>query len=261
MSIERTCPHHGRYNAREIASLPGESPVLSGCPDCAARARAVTEQARARSAQKLRSTHLKRLVEASNIPPRFAGVTISDYQVTTRQQAAVKAVCCAYLEEWPEQRTKGSSLVLTGRCGTGKTHLACAIANAVMAEHGSDVLFGTVTHLMRLLRASFNARSDRSERQAIEAMVGPDLLIIDEVGAQAGTAHEMGILFELVNERYAAMRPTILISNLNAEALEEYIGERTMDRMRHNGTILACDWESFRTAPASLHRVAGGAAR
>jgi DNA replication protein DnaC len=250
MSVERSCQKHGPYQARELTSAILGQPILDGCPDCAEEKRAQNELDRDRAAQKMRIQRLRSLVRASNIPPRFADASISDYQVTCKEQAIVRAGCAVYVDTWPERRNRGGSLVFTGACGTGKTHLACAIANTVMAEHEAEVLFGTVTHLMRGLRATFNARSDRSERQAIEEMIGPDLLIIDEVGAQVGTAHELQTLFELVNERYQALRPTILISNLDAGSLEDYVGQRVMDRLRHHGAVFAFDWPSYRVPAA-----------
>lgn len=74
------------------------------------------------------------------------------------------------------------------------------------------------------------------------------MLILDEVGVQFGSESEKIILFEILNERYLNMKPTILISNLNPAALQEYVGERVMDRMRENGgIILKFDWKSHRS--------------
>lgn len=248
MGVEHSCERHGPYQPRELASTSTGQTVFAGCPTCAGAAKARNELNQQRFAQQMRSQRLRALKAASNIPPRFVDASISDYEVTCKAQALVRTGCAVYGETWPEQRSRGASLVFTGACGTGKTHLACAIANVVMAEHGGEVLFGTVTHLMRSVRATFNARSDQSERQAMEAMIGPDLLIVDEVGAQVGTAHELQTLFELVNERYQAMRPTILISNLDATRLEEYVGQRVMDRLRHHGAVFAFDWPSHRVS-------------
>ncbi|EIG27035.1 hypothetical protein HMPREF1054_2009, partial [Haemophilus paraphrohaemolyticus HK411] len=50
-----------------------------------------------------------------------------------------------------------------------------------------------------------------------------------------------------INERYEAMKPTILISNLSQQELGAYVGERIVDRMREGGgAMIAFDWESYR---------------
>lgn len=53
-------------------------------------------------------------------------------------------------------------------------------------------------------------------------------------------------MFEILNGRYQELRPTILISNLNTDALESLLGQRIMDRYRECGSVLAFDWQSHR---------------
>lgn len=78
-------------------------------------------------------------------------------------------------------------------------------------------------------------------------MVEPDLLILDEVGVQHGSDTEKLILFEIINGRYEAARPTIVISNLDAAGLEQFLGERAFDRLREGGgRLVVFDWESHR---------------
>jgi len=88
-----------------------------------------------------------------------------------------------------------------------------------------------------------------SEDEAIAFFVAPDLLVLDEIGVQYGSETEKNILFEIVNERYEAMKPTILISNLAMTTLTEYAGERVIDRMKENGgKCIVFDWKSRRGA-------------
>ena len=74
-----------------------------------------------------------------------------------------------------------------------------------------------------------------------------DLLVIDEVGVQFGTDTEKMILFEILNERYENLKPTILISNLSIESLKKFTGDRVIDRMKENkGKVLIFNWNSAR---------------
>ena len=73
---------------------------------------------------------------------------------------------------------------------------------------------------MRLTRAVKNCWRNDSEKtadDAIEHYASLDLLIVDEVGVQFGSAAEMAILQEIINARYEGILPTILISNLSPE--------------------------------------------
>lgn len=69
---------------------------------------------------------------------------------------------------------------------------------------------------VRSVKETYAKGSGRTEAQALRDLVDPDLLILDEVGVQFGSDTEKLILFEIINGRYEASRPTIVISNLAA---------------------------------------------
>ena len=75
----------------------------------------------------------------------------------------------------------------------------------------------------------------------------PGLLIIDEIGVQYGTDSERNILFEVINDRYEDMLPTIMISNLPLNELAPLLGERVVDRMLEGGAVLSFNWPSYRS--------------
>lgn len=81
------------------------------------------------------------------------------------------------------------------------------------------------------------------------ALTSPRLLILDEVGMNLGTEFEQRLFFDVLNERHEAMKPTILISNLNLKDVQAYLGLRVIDRMREDGgKLFVFDWESHRGA-------------
>lgn len=97
------------------------------------------------------------------------------------------------------------------------------------------------------MKSSWNKNAEESEEQVMRTYIAPNLLVIDEIGVQFGSEAEKIILFEIINERYEAMKPTILISNLSQQELGAYVGERIVDRMREGGgAMIAFDWESYR---------------
>jgi DNA replication protein DnaC len=251
MTTERTCKAHGTYQAEELVVLFADMPpIVSPCPRCALDQEAEQERQRNAEAQRLHRARFKAVVAAAQIPVRYADASLDAYVVTSRGQATVRTVCAAFISTWADQLRTGVSLVLTGAPGTGKTHLACAIANAVMAEHASSVLFGTAADLMLRIRDTYRKDSQASESQARAALIAPDLLIIDEVGAHRGTEYELQLLFEIINARYQQCKPMIVISNLDGEQLEAFLGQRVMDRFRECGSVLAFDWSSYRRAGA-----------
>lgn len=195
----------------------------------------------------MRTEKVKQLHSVAGIPRLFKDLVLGDYQVSNPGQRYAMAICRAFVDTWPEQCTKGGTLLLLGRCGTGKSHLACAIANTVIAQHMSTVCFGTVTDYSREVRSTFSSKRGTTEKEVMHLLRSVDLLIVDEVGAHRGTEHEMSMLFDIIDGRWRDEKATIVISNLNASALEEFIGERAMERLRDRGPVVAFDWESHRS--------------
>ena len=137
--------------------------------------------------------------------------------------------------------------MLLGGPGTGKTHLACAILARVI-HAGHTGLFLTVSAALRIIRDAFSPRGQRSETEALALLTAVDLLVLDEVGVAIGNAAtRRAMLFDVLNERYGEMRPTILIGNLTSAELDAYLGERIMERLMDLGSIMVpFTWSSHR---------------
>jgi DNA replication protein DnaC len=188
---------------------------------------------------------LERAQAEGNMPVRFRNRTFETFAAVTPDQKHALDTCRATLLAIVHEPKSGSSLVMCGSPGTGKTHLACAIANALLA-YGRTVKFGTVLAAIRHVKDSYRKDAMYSEKEAYEDMLAPDLLILDEIGVQVGSEHEKMILFEIINDRYQQCLSTILISNLNRTELNAYLGERVMDRFNETGAVIAFNWRSHR---------------
>ena len=194
-----------------------------------------------------KAQELKRRIGHSNIPERFLSRSFENYIVTNERSEKALKTALNYADEFRKKYTDGSCLIFSGDVGNGKTHLAAAIANKIIKK-GAQPLFISVSKAVRSVKETYSRGSDISERQALDTFVIPELLILDEVGVQFGTDFEKNILFEIINTRYEKMLPTLLISNLSLDAMKNYIGERSFDRMRENGgKVVIFDWESYRT--------------
>lgn len=236
------CQTHGEYEAYRIGGS------AQSCPRCAdASANREVRARRERDDQKLRQDRLKLLHATAGVPKKFAALALDDYRVTLPGQKMALAICRAYVETWPEQCRKGGSLVLTGLTGNGKSHLACAIGNAVIAEHLCTVAFGTLSDYGMEIRSTYSsARGGRTELQVVQTLRSVDLLVIDDIGAQDTSDAERKLLFALIDGRWRDDKATIVTSNLNTQELTKFIGVRAMERLTDRGTVIAFDWASYR---------------
>lgn len=100
-------------------------------------------------------------------------------------------------------------LVLTGTYGSGKTHLAAAIAN-YRADLGLPPLVVNVPDLMGHLRATFNPSSTVSLDQRFEEVRTAPLLILDDLGTEAISPWVREKLYQLFNYRYLAELATVI---------------------------------------------------
>lgn len=227
--VFNACTKHGEWQANRLEN--GAERWVADCPKCVAERRS------------------SELLRRAGIPVRFAERTLENFVATTSAQENALRVAKEYADDFPAALWAGRCLVLTGKPGTGKTHLAIGIAHAAIGQ-GSSAVFVTVSEAIRTFRASWRKDAERSEDKVLEDFSKPDLLILDEVGVQYGTEAEQLVLFEIINRRYMDMRPMILISNLplqGEKTIQSYLGERAFDRLREGGgRVVVFDWESHR---------------
>ena len=116
-------------------------------------------------------------------------------------------------------------LVFTGPNGSGKTHLAAAIANRCI-DRGHVVFFVHVPDLLDHLRATFAIDSDTSYSDLFEQVRSTPLLILDGVGNQSATPWAQEKMQQIINHRYNAQLPTVVTTASEMSELDPYVGSR-----------------------------------
>ncbi len=127
------------------------------------------------------------------------------------------------------------SLFLYGETGLGKTHLSLAIAGAV-TQKGYGVIYGSAQNLLdRMERERFKGEADG----ATEAILGCDLLVLDDLGAEFSTQFSVAAVYNILNTRLQSGRPVIISTNLTVKELEKRYTRRITSRIFGTYTTLA----------------------
>ncbi|WP_338669323.1 ATP-binding protein [Pseudodesulfovibrio methanolicus] len=187
----------------------------------------------------------KRDALETGIPFRFIAKSWNDFVTSRAEHETALNTAKGYAENFDEALQEGAGLVFLGKVGTGKTHLACAIANHIRAN-GRKVLYSTVRHAVGSIKNTWSRDSHVSEAEVLGKFFAPDLLILDEVGVQFGSEADRIVLYDIIDGRYGRVRPTIIASNLSLDGLQRAIGLRSMDRMREKGQLILFNWKSHR---------------
>lgn len=144
--------------------------------------------------------------------------------------ASVPGVADAYQAALEFARDPRGWLVLQGRCGCGKTHLAAAIASE-RVRRGSRALFTVVPDLLDHLRATFAPTSPIQYDERFESIRAAELLILDDLGTESATPWAQEKLYQIINYRYNYRYPTVITTNRQLSMLDERIESRLSDRV------------------------------
>lgn len=178
---------------------------------------------------------------------RYASCSLASFRVNhPRQQAVVNAVR-EYLADLPARFEAREGVVFYGPVGTGKDHLAFAVAMEALGA-GRSVGWVNGQDWFGDLRDAMDDNKI-SERQAIGRLSYPSLLVISDPLPPVGDLgqHMATMLYRLVGDRYDDGKPTIITVNVaDDDEAHRRMGVPTWDRICDGAWKLRCAWPSYR---------------
>lgn len=120
-------------------------------------------------------------------------------------------------------------IVFAGVVGCGKTHLAVAIGNERLEEHGLQVIFVTAPDLLDFLRMTFDARSDATYDDYFERIRNVSLLLLDDLGVENPSPWAKEKLFQLLNYRHVNKLFTVITTSQPVDEFDPWLSSRLLD--------------------------------
>lgn len=223
----------------------GRVEVWTKCPTCEEERARHEAAANRMKALDVAAARRAAMLGEADIPLRLRERDFASFIADTAAKQAALAMAREYAEGFDAHVKRGKGLVLAGNKGTGKSHLACAILQALIGRY--SVKYTTLLSMVRLVRDTWRRDSEKTESEVMRTLgVEIDLLVVDEVGLQYDSDAERTLVTELLDMRYRELRPTILLANLKPSELSAFIGERVFDRVRETSRWVKFDWESYR---------------
>ena len=189
-------------------------------------------------------------MEIRGLPSRYKLKTLGTFEMGDQREKVMSAV---------NALKAGRSVFLSGRPGSGKTHLAVGLLylkyadwlNRLDSPNTNEIypsfIFLPSVELFLELKASFG-RNDQSENDVLSGYVrsGDSLLVIDDVGAEKISDWSRQMFYTLVDRLYRSERQVIITSNLSLDQLSVQIDDRIASRLVEMGEIITLDPNDYR---------------
>ena len=196
-----------------------------------------------------KQTRLQRCTRSAHFP--FFKTDEFDFSL---QSTLRQSLLGSYLG--PDFVSEGRSLILYGKTGRGKTHLAIAIGYRAI-QNGFETFFTTAAKLIEDLS---NASKRGQLQEALLTYTHPHVLVIDEVGYLSYGPDAANVLFHVVNDRHLRKRPMVFTTNKPLSEWgkvlhDEDLAAAILDRILERGRFIRLDGPSGRTRHLNLEEV------
>lgn len=202
------CGVCGKPKELLLPGVLGRKPsVVHRMCDCEAKAEAARREKEARAAEDARRTKAR-----DRCFPSGGFFRDCTFARDDGRSPGTSALCKRYADTFDVKDPGG--LLLWGDVGGGKSFMASCIANESI-DLGFTALSIDLRYFSNLMESSFEKRIENVKR-----VLAPDLLVIEDLGAQRRTDYAMEHVYTLVDGRYRTGRPMVVTTNFTLSDME-----------------------------------------
>jgi DNA replication protein DnaC len=175
----------------------------------------------------------KSIIESSNVPLKYASITIAQYKVRTKEEEKILQKIGKYQDELISNYLTGKNLLLMGNYGTAKSFFMSALCNYCIREKILNVKYINIVDLVNEVNSTYEEGSLKTKEQVINRYASYDFLFLDDIDKKENPSDATKeIMYNIINTRYDNILPTVISSNNSLEALDiNYYGEAVISRL------------------------------
>lgn len=201
------------------------------CPLCGGGEYVIDENDKAVPCKCHRVKDYERRIREAGIPEKFLHKDLDSYAFSDKKRRDIINAAKTLVQGFnPRNEVNKGGFILRGCVGSGKTHVAIGILKGII-EKGYSGYYANVPDLLRRIRATYSKDADEDESDIIERMINCDLLVLDDLGAEATTGWVRDRLYIIINALYEKNKTLIVTTNCSLDELNKQIGERITSRI------------------------------
>lgn len=205
-----TCGERKEMDVRVPTDLR-PSGVMRVRQNCRCERERYEAQEKARREQDFQ-TRMERLRRDGITDPAYLKYTFGQ---DDRRNPEVSDVCLKYVQNWDDMKADNIGILFYGDVGTGKSFLACCIANALLGR----LVSVSVTNFPRILN-TLQGTFDDERQKRIDRLQQYSLLVVDDLGVERDTAFSVEQVYNVIDTRARSGKPLIVTTNLSMKDLQ-----------------------------------------
>lgn len=152
------------------------------------------------------------------------GITDPEYLKFTfefddRRDPKLSDTCHKYVEQFKQMKANNIGILFYGDVGSGKSFMACCIANALLQKQVT-VSVTNFPRILNKLQVTYNEEMKLERQRFIDRLHQYSLLVVDDLGVERDTAYSVEQIYNVIDTRLRSGKPLIITTNLSMQDLK-----------------------------------------